>query len=70
MRVIMKDGREEEMKGNNLTVADIKSKREWEDLLFFMDQTGIEAFEDFTLAGVSANSMISRGYVEDQIKNS
>lgn len=69
MRVIKQDGKREEMENCRLTVSKIESKAGWEDLLLFMDATGIEAFEDYTLADVSANPMISREYVKNQIES-
>lgn len=69
MRVIKKNGEREEMENCRLTVSTIESKAGWEDLLLFMELSGIEAFEDYTLTDVSANPMISREYVKNQIES-
>lgn len=64
---VIRNGNVEEMKDCQMTVASIFEKKDWYDILNWMEMLNIEAFEDYNLSDVSTNSMITKEYILEQI---
>ena len=68
MKVIRTNGEVDEMKDCEMTVATAFEKKDWYDVLNWMELVEIKAFEDYNLIGVSTNLMITKEYVLEQIE--